>query len=424
MNISIISILLPYPLNSGGAQGVYNMVDKLRHHHNVSFIFPMNVHNRPEALAELRKRWPEVHFYPYAYSRQLANPLYFIDKVRRGFGLKFQSKNRGFCVSRILKHYGYPNDKSFLNFLENIFEKEQPDLIQTEFYPFLRLINSIKFKAKKVFVHHEIRFIRNERALAEFTLTPREQSWMRQLKEEEISDLNKYDLVLALTEIDKKILEDNGVSTNIGVSPLAVNTEPLQFTQWNGRIVFVGGFSHTPNQEGLEWFTKRVTPLIDWKKYGDKLSLDIVGSGWKESFFKDASPNLKVRCLGFVENLANAAHGSIMIVPILSGSGMRMKILEAAALECPFVSTSVGCEGIGVVTGQECLIADTPEDFARELERLMDSTSLQQKLAKNAKLLYEKEYSVEALAQKREMAYKEIMSSTDNGTTFAELLTT
>ena len=71
MNITIITILLPYPLDSGGTQAQYNMIDSIRHEHHISLVFPENGHNSPEALKQLKALWPEVNFYSYSYFRQL-----------------------------------------------------------------------------------------------------------------------------------------------------------------------------------------------------------------------------------------------------------------------------------------------------------------------------------------------------------------
>ena len=68
MNIVILTSLLPYPLNSGGAQAQYNMIDSLRSVHKFVIVFPENGYNQMDAMQELQKRWPEVEFKPSAIS--------------------------------------------------------------------------------------------------------------------------------------------------------------------------------------------------------------------------------------------------------------------------------------------------------------------------------------------------------------------
>ena len=97
-----------------------------------------------------------------------------------------------------------------------------------------------------------------------------------------------------------------------------------------------------------------------------------------------------------------------MLVPILSGSGMRMKILEAAALGMPIVTTSVGKEGLDFANEVHCLVADTPQEFAYATARLLNDAALRRKLALNAQALFKSKYSIETLADVRQQIYSKI----------------
>ena len=100
--------------------------------------------------------------------------------------------------------------------------------------------------------------------------------------------------------------------------------------------------------------------------------------------------------MGFVEHLEDAVHGSIMIVPILTGSGMRMKILEAAAMSVPFITTSVGVEGLDFKHDESCLVADTAEEFANAIDCLANDAVLRKRLTENASKVFENKYSAQA----------------------------
>ena len=93
MNIVIVSILLPYPLNSGGAQAQYNIIDELRKKHNITFIFPENGQNKMSAMKQLQELWPEVSFKPYRYATQLMDLRFFFSKAVRALKLKFIPNN-------------------------------------------------------------------------------------------------------------------------------------------------------------------------------------------------------------------------------------------------------------------------------------------------------------------------------------------
>lgn len=403
MNIVILTIILPYPLDSGGAQAQYNMIDCLRHRHNITLVFPENGMNSMGAMEELKRRWPEVDFRPYRFMRQLMNPSFLLSKIKRAVKKKFFQGSDRFMVEWMLTPYGYPVDNRFARFMKNVITEKQADVVQVEFYPYLNFVHKLPKNVRKVFVHHEIRYIRNRRLLAGVDLLPREVEYMERITRQEIDDLNCYDEVVTLTDVDRKELQSSGVKVPITVSPASVNACLMDYNGWNGKITFLGGYGHTPNQEGMDWFINKVIPLIDWKQYPGA-SVQIVGGGWPASYNNDNGP-VKVECKGFVKDLADVSFGSIMIVPILSGSGMRMKILEAAAMGLPMLTTTVGVEGLDFGNGKSCLIADTPQDFATALCQIMDSEQLRKDMTDSARAVYINKYSIMATSKIRNTVY-------------------
>ena len=400
MNITIITNVFPYPLNSGGAQAQFNMIDVLCKKHNISIIFTEDGSNRLSAMRSLKQMWPEVRFFPFRYVRQMCYPLFLKDKAVRAFKLKFMYDNPRFQVERALKPYGVYFSRDFSAFINKIVRETRADIVQAEFFPCLGAVECLPSNVKKVFIHHEIRFVRNRRLLSNIKMTEQEQRQEKEVKELEISRLNKYDAVVTLTATDKKILGQNGVTVPVFVSPAAVNAKKLTYKEWNGNIIFIGGYGHLPHKEGIDWFISKVM-----KNVGRNISLQIIGAGWPQSYERD---NKNVKLLGFVERLEDVAPGSIMIVPILTGSGMRMKILEAAAMNIPFVTTSVGVEGLDFKNEDSCLVADTPNDFAKALNRLTVDGELRRFIAHNASDLWECMYSVKSLSKVRDDIYSRI----------------
>ena len=407
MKVVIASIVLPYPPMSGGAQGIFSIIEELRHQHEVTFIFPVNGDNTMPAMHKLKKRWPEVDLRPYGYLRQMCYPRFIIDKAKRAYGLHFKSGDSDFIVHRLLDHYGYYMTRDFSRFVNGIIAEKQPDLVQVEFYPYLKVADLLPAGFPKVFVHHEIRCVRNERFLQDFALTEEQKQQSQAIAAEEVVDLNKYDAVIALTDNDRQTLRDMGVTVPLYTSPLAVSTSLLDHRPWQGDLFFVGGFSHTPNEEGMQWFLSQVAPLVKWPA-GCRLNL--IGKGWTEEWLRQYNSSaLTVKLHGFVERLDEVAAGCIMIVPILSGSGMRMKILEGAALSTPIITTTVGVEGIGLSHDVSCLVADTPKDFAEALQRMMQSESLRYRLARNARQTYDQHYSRQSVANIRQQIWQQVV---------------
>lgn len=404
--IVIVTSQLPYPLFSGGSQAQYNFIDILRHEHEISIIFPENGKNTMPSMRQLQALWPEVKFFPYSYMKQMTNPEFAITKAIRAFNLKFRKEALDFKVERILKPYGFDLSDKFVRFVEKVLKDIQADIMQIDFYPFLGLAKMIKTDVRKLFIHHEIRYMRNKRMLSQLGLNAEDIPLYNRIKEQEINDLNTYDAVVTLTDIDSAILANEGVTTTIKTSPAAISTNIQKVCNWNNVFAFVGSASHGPNQEGISWFTNEVLPLIDWKKY-QHCTFDLVGRGWDNTQF-EYPQTLEVSITGFVENLADILLGSIMVVPILSGSGMRMKILEGAALGLPIITTTVGMEGLTFKPGRDCLVADTAEEFAMCMERLFTDQQERMRLANNAQEVFRKHYSRKCMAEIRGAIYNKL----------------
>lgn len=395
MNITIITCVLPWKLQSGGAQAQFNMIDQLRKKHHITLIFPEDFQNKISAMKELQLIWPDVKLVAYPIWRQLLYPRFVHDKAERAFRLTFTPDNERFKVQRVLMHYGVYPSWDFVRFIKKIIRDEHTDIIQTEFYPCLRLAKYLPANIKKIFIHHELKFVKNERSLMVYRPTEKEIEWMKELKKEELDDLNEFDHIVTLTQQDKDTLLQEGITKPISVSPAAVNTQSCPYKSWNHKLSFVGSFLHQPNQEGIDWYMKEVIPLMR-----NIPPLDIIGKGWPDKY---KTPH--VTTIGYIEDLSKAIHGSTMIVPILSGSGMRMKILEAAAMSMPIVTTSIGVEGLKFKHRESCLVADTPHDFALAIEQLTDDAQLCQTLGEQANSVFLKNYSKEVLAEVRNKIY-------------------
>ncbi len=148
-------------------------------------------------------------------------------------------------------------------------------------------------------------------------------------------------------------------------------------------MLFLGGVRHPPNQEGLNWFTQKVLPSV--LKAKPRARLVIVGAEPPPRHsLPDLPENIEVR--GFVEDVREPlGRYAIFVCPILSGSGMRVKLLEAFAAGIPVVSTPLGAEGLAEKDGEICALAADPADFARQIIELFDHPETAQRLACRAR---------------------------------------
>lgn len=401
-SILIITSFLPYPIHSGGEQAQFNMIEALRKNCKIGIIFPLNRDNRVADVEALSLLWPEVRLFPYPLISQYIHLPFLIQKARRFLYKKLLHKVS--LVKDALDRTDFLTSKAYVDFINKAIAETKPDIIQVEFIQNLNIGGLLPKSLKKIFVHHEIGFVMTDRMLKNVSLTNKQQNKKKQKKRQEIARLNQYDGIITLTETDKDVLEKSGVKPPIYVSPAAVNTREKEYDGWNGLIVFVGGYYHRPNQEGMDWFLREVIPCVDWSKY-PQTQLKVVGLGWPTSYEGNFN-GLTVHLTGYVDDLSEHVSRTLMIVPLLTGSGMRMKILDASALSVPFVSTSVGAEGLNFSDGDTCMIADGAIDFAQALEKLMNDHSLREAIARKAHHLYKENYSLESLVERRKEIYK------------------
>lgn len=397
-SILIITPQLPYPLTSGGAQAQFNMIDELRHQHHITLLFTEDRNNRRKNMRQLQTLWPNVTIIPYPYILQAIYPQFLFNKIKRGLQTILCPHSTTFLVDRAIRPICIYYSRLLKWFITRLIRKQNIQIVQTEFYPAIGLVRLLPSFVKTVFIQHEINYIKNERYLSSLQLSQKQLLTAKQARQYEIECMNAYDTVITLTEVDKHILIQDGVATFIYVSPAGIKAQLQEFQPFTQQLCFVGSNQHLPNREGFDWLKDKVFPLIS-----DKLTCNIIGIGWQQY---TAVNNVSIQSCGFVESISQFMAGSIMVVPILSGSGMRMKILEAAAASVPFITTSVGVEGLDFEHNHSCLIADTPEEFAQAIHTLANDETLQQRLANNAHNIYLAHYTTKYLAQKRNLIYK------------------
>lgn len=404
MNILILTPYLPYPLSSGGAQGVFNMVNQLRHKHHYTFVISEGRDYDINNVKALKTLWPEVDIIYYPLWRQMLYPRFVYDRCRRVMLKKFAPKSRKLMIEMAVRPYGEWFSKHHVSFIEKIVKIKHIDLVQVDFYECLPWSNYLPGNVRKIFIHHELGFIRKQRLLKNVVLTQKEQQQLELSKKKEISDLNQYNAVVTVTETDKHILEKEGVKPPIFVSTSAINTESSDYCVTPNQLIFVGAYGHEPNKEGIDWFVKKVTPFLK----DEKLTMNLVGKSWPQIYENCQNVNIKIK--GFVEHLTDIASGTIMIVPILSGSGMRMKILEGAAMSLPIVTTTVGVEGLDFKDGESCIVADKPEDFANAIIQLGKDEQYRKKLGENANKQFHAKYHPSVLAEERNKIYQKVIN--------------
>ena len=173
-------------------------------------------------------------------------------------------------------------------------------------------------------------------------------------------------------------------------------------------MLFVGSFRHLPNHEALAWFAAEVMPRVRSHRPGARLV--IVGSDFPP-VLDHLSNNPHIILTGFVPDIRRPLQDyAVFVCPILSGSGVRVKLLEAFAAGIPVVSTTMGAEGLTEKSGEICELADGPDGFADAVVRLLEDPARGEKLARAARDAVAGERDISVMTRHLEETYREEVS--------------
>jgi glycosyltransferase involved in cell wall biosynthesis len=164
-----------------------------------------------------------------------------------------------------------------------------------------------------------------------------------------------FDHIITFTEDDQQALWQQDASLPISVSPFPIPADctivpPAEVHRWDLRLVYVGSALWYPNVQAVQWFSNRVYPLLLEQLPAEACRLQVVGH-WPEAQ-RQSLPQESVHFLGYAEQIAAVLSGNISINPVFTGAGLRTKLLASAACTSPIVSTSIGCEGMGLMRDQ------------------------------------------------------------------------
>jgi len=231
----------------------------------------------------------------------------------------------------------------------------------------------------------------------------------RRLKKYETSMLNRYDGIATITANDASMFTKLGCKQPMTTIPFGIETETVQKAGTdmveNDSIFHLAAMNWQPNLQAVNWFIDKVWDLV-FKKYPG-LHLYLAGRYMPGSLLQLDKKNIHV--VGEVPDAQRfMLSKNIMVVPLLSGGGMRIKIIEGMSLGKTIISTSIGAEGINYTDGFNILIANTPEQFATAIGKCIEDRSYCLEIGKNAVRLAREEYDNDKIVQKLTAFYKEL----------------
>jgi len=174
-----------------------------------------------------------------------------------------------------------------------------------------------------------------------------------------------------------------------------------------GTMLFIGSFRHIPNITAIEWFLRHVVPRI--LERNPDARLVVVGSDPPpRDLFDNAGRSVEL--VGFVEDIrSELARRAVFVCPILSGSGVRVKLLEAFASGIPVVSTRIGAEGLARKDGEFCALADRPEEFAAKVVEILNRPEQARPMTERARAEVETNWDMREMARRLEESYRAVL---------------
>jgi len=386
LRILILTHRVPFPQNGGYPIVVGNTVKGLVSlGHDVSLI-SINVKKRSGKITERDELLDKIRYIEYDIDTRLT--------MVEAFSNLF-TKN----PYNIDKYY----NAGFERLLVKDIKENNYDIIQFEglfVAPYLSAIRKTT-KAKLIFRAHNIEH-QVWQKLAQQKSDPIKRWYLsllaRRIKTYELELLDKFDGIVVFTGQDKNTMLSYGTKIPISVLPIGVDLSKYQPDELKTEfpsLFFLGSLDWLPNREGIEWFIDNFHKDLTAGRL--KVKFYVAGHNIPEAYDEYEVPG-KVFIQGEVDDALEFVNSkSIMIVPLLSGGGMRVKIVEGMAMQKCIISTSLGAEGINFTHGTNIIIANNTDEFQEALSKCIADEHYSREIGRNARKLIEEEHDVHAI---------------------------
>ncbi len=400
MKILQINNRIPYPLNDGGNIGVF--------YYTQGYI-DAGVELSLLAMNTIR-HWVDTEQLPDIFNQLKRFKTVKIDNRITVYGaLKSLIKGSSYNIDRFIS-------KEFEQALIQMLQEDTYDIVQLESLfvtPYLKTIRKYS-KAKIAIRQHNVEFKIWER-LAQQEKSLLKKSYLKYLaakmKAYELKHINDYDVVLPISTIDKNLLLQLGCTVPMFLHPFGIDVTYFSCIPSNLQPVtlyHIGAMDWLPNQESVDWLLEKVMPLLFQKLPHVKLYL--AGRNMPEPYLQLQFPNVVV--VGEVADAkAFETDKTILLVPLQSGGGVRIKIFQGMAMGKCIITTDMGVEGIDATNNVHLYIANTPEAFVEKIEYLTQNTDKIHAVGQAARQLIEEKYNRQRLIHQLLQFYDSIIST-------------
>jgi glycosyltransferase involved in cell wall biosynthesis len=394
MRILIISPSFPYPLIDGGRKGVFYMTKSLAERGNDVHLACLTRRNDPDASARVAEHCT-------LHEVEAPQGSHFPGALRSLFSSASYDLSRYWNATLLAKIRGLLSTVSF-----DIVQAEGPHVywygvkIRREF--------NIPTVGRPSSLQHV-----NISRLADMTRNPFAKAFLR-LEAEKVRRVEAeqgafLDLTITISEADAEILRSQNPNIRCAVVPVGVNLDELtpgSHEPTPRTVLWMGSLGWPPNQDSFWWFYREIVPLIVARV--PDVRILVAGSNPPTDIMAVRDPHVTI--LGFVPNVRDCVlDAEVCVVPLQVGSGIRLKLLEMFSLKKAIVSTSIGCEGLGVKDGRELLVADTPTTFADGVARVLADSNLRRRLGESGRAFVVDHYGWDKIAERYESTYRDVI---------------
>jgi glycosyltransferase involved in cell wall biosynthesis len=204
-------------------------------------------------------------------------------------------------------------------------------------------------------------------------------------------------LNVAVSELDRILLKQLVPAARVAVVPNGVDTDEFRPVDTGGAgAAFIGGTGWFPNLDALEFFAGQIWPHLRAAAPGVRVRW--VGQATAEQQ-REYGERHGIELTGYVGDVKPfMCEAACHIVPLRAGGGTRLKILNSWAMGKPVVSTSIGCEGLAAIDGDNILIRDDPKEFAAAVVSLLANSAMRRRLSERGRATVERLYSWDIIA--------------------------
>jgi glycosyltransferase involved in cell wall biosynthesis len=387
MQILFLTQIVPYPPDAGPKVKTWHVI---RHLAEAGHEISLATFVRPDEYANLEPlRKICAHVFPIPLNRSHVKNLWFLF-------ISLLNK-QPFLVAR-------DNIAEMQTLVNRLVDSGSIDVVHTDQFTMAQFARGLQGKVPRIFDSHNAMWKLVERTIENYPLPIRialrnEKIYMMKYEHDIIQS---FDHTFTVTKIDRDFLlelfapsERPAIAAKITDTPISVDCDVIQpITQLDTsfEIVTLGTLHYPPNADGIRWFLNEVFPLI--LPHIPQAHLTIIGKNPPDDFIQEAQRiPLSVTITGYVPDLLPYFQkAALVVIPVRSGSGMRVRILEAFAYGLPAVTTTVGLEGIEAQPDRDVIVADDPQTFANAVIRLLEDTRLRHMLAANGRALAEQKY--------------------------------